>query len=184
MPEYYIQDQQLSNNTRTIIKDEHGKQLFLMVGTWGRQKDVLSLYKMNGQLIAQIKQLSILFGSRFAIYERHQQVGVMRKIFNWPGDFYYIKQLHWAAHGNIYQHQYQIHHFNKKIMTMNTASLFSGDYYVLDIPESKHAAKCICIAAVLDYWLYHKKPHLSSNLQTNEYQTAILAEGYQCQAKN
>lgn len=182
MPEYYIQDRQLSNNTRTIIKDEHGKQLFLMVGTWGRQKDVLSLYKMNGQLVAQIKQLSILFGSRFAIYEHRQQVGIMKKIFNWPGDFYYIKQLHWAAHGDIYHHQYQIHHFNKKIMSMNIATLFSGDYYVLDIPDSKNAAKCICIAAVLDYWLYHKLPQPNTAITTTDYQPIILGEN--CQYPN
>jgi len=35
MSEFFIQDRQLSRVTRTIVKDETGKSLFLMVGRWG-----------------------------------------------------------------------------------------------------------------------------------------------------
>ncbi len=48
----------------------------------------------------------------------------MQKIFNWPGDFYYIRRLHWTVQGDIYNHQYQIHHFNQQIMKMDKATLF------------------------------------------------------------
>ncbi len=48
----------------------------------------------------------------------------MQKIFNWPGDFYYIRRLHWTVQGDIYNHQYQIHHFNQQIMKMDNATLF------------------------------------------------------------
>lgn len=41
-------------------------------------------------------------------------------------------------------------------MKMDKATLFSGDYYVLDISNDEDAPVCICIAAVLDYWLYRK----------------------------
>lgn len=157
MSEFFIQENQLSSITRTIVKDENGKNLFLLVGRWGTRGDALSLYAMNGELVASIKQIGFTFGTRFEIYLDFKKVGTMQKIFNWPGDFYYIRQLHWTAQGNIYNHQYSIHHFNKAIMTMDKATLFSGDYYVIDVVNDENAPVCICIAAVLDYWLYSKK---------------------------
>lgn len=167
MPEYFIQELQLSSRTRTIVKDEKGKSLFLMVGRWGTRGDALSLYAMNGELVASIKQIGFTLGTRFEIYHQYNQVGTMQKIFNWPGDFYYIRRLHWTAQGNIYNHQYSIHHFNNIIMKMDKATLFSGDYYVLDIPDEQDAPVCICIAAVLDYWLYSKKRKPQKNLKLN-----------------
>ena len=41
MSEFFIQDRQLSSITRTIVKDEKGKSLFLMVGRWGTKGDAL-----------------------------------------------------------------------------------------------------------------------------------------------
>ena len=34
MSEFFIQDKQLSSVTRTIVKNEAGKSLFLLVGRW------------------------------------------------------------------------------------------------------------------------------------------------------
>ena len=175
MSEFYIQQHQLSKRTRTIVKDEKNRDIYLMVGNWGRKRDALLLYQMNGQLIASIKQASFIFGSKFIIYENYQKVGEMRKIFNWPGDFYYIKQLHWAAHGDIYQHKYQIHHFNERIMTMDKANFLTGNYYSLDIPNEKNAPKCICIAAVMDYWLYNRSKREAKNAELN-YQASLITD--------
>ena len=67
MSEFFIQDRQLSRVTRTIVKDETGKSLFLMVGRWGTKGDALSLYRLNGHMVASIKQISFTFGTRFDI---------------------------------------------------------------------------------------------------------------------
>lgn len=157
LSEYFIQENRLSSVTRTTIKDEKGNSLFLLVGRWGTRGDALSLYAMNGELVASINQIGLTFGTRFDLYYHFKKIGTMQKIFNWPGDFYYIRQLHWTAQGNIYNHQYSIHHFNKVIMTMDKATMLTGDYYVLNIPDEANAPICICISAVLDYWLYNRK---------------------------
>ncbi|MDH6364747.1 uncharacterized protein YxjI [Enterococcus sp. PF1-24] len=167
MPEFFIQEKQLSNVTRTIVKDEKGQSLFLLVGRWGTRGDALSLYAMNGELIASIKQVGLASRQNFDIYYQFDKVGTMKKIFNWPGDFYYIRQLHWIAQGNIYNHQYKIQHFNHTVMKMDKATLFSGDYYVLDISDETDAPVCICIAAVLDYWLYSRKRKKDNGPQLN-----------------
>lgn len=88
MSEFFIQEKQLGRATRTIVKNEKGHSLFLMVGRWGTKGDALSLYAMNGDLVAHIKQISLTFGTRFELYKEFEKVGTMQKIFNWPGDFY------------------------------------------------------------------------------------------------
>lgn len=167
MSEFFIQEKQLSSVTRTIVKDEQGKSLFLMVGRWGTKGDVLFLYRLDGALVASIKQTSFTFGKRFEIYKNFEKVGTMQKIFNWPGDFYFIQQLHWSVYGDIYNHRYGIYHFNKKIMEMDKATLLSGDYYVLDVTDDEDAPVCICIAAIMDYWLYNRKKKPKTTFRLN-----------------
>ena len=173
MSEFFIQEKQLSSVTRTIVTDELGRSLYLLVGRWGNKGDVLSLYTMGGDLVASIKQVSFVFGQRFELYEHYQKVGSMRKIFNWPGDFYYIKQLKWRVHGDIYHHNYHIHYFSKKIMKMSKASTIRGNFYVLNVTDDQDGPKCICIAAVLDYWLYNRKKEDSDDLN---YRLSQLVE--------
>ncbi|GCF94424.1 hypothetical protein NRIC_23150 [Enterococcus florum] len=156
MTEYYIQEKHLSSATRTIVKDANGKALYLLVGQWGRKGNVLSLYAMDGKMVAHIKQASVIFGRKFEIYQNFTKVGTLHKIFNWPGDFYYIKQLHWAVYGDIYNHHYSINHFNQRVMTMDKGSFLTGDYYVLDVKKQADAPVAICVAAIMDYWLYNR----------------------------
>lgn len=156
MTEFFLQEQNLSSVTRTVIKNAKGKSLYLMVGHWGRKGRVLSLYTMDGTVVAYIQQSSVVFGRKFEIFQDNQKIGVLHKIFNWPGDFYYIKQLNWAVYGDIYDHYYKINHFNERVMTMDKATLLTGDYFVMDVTNPSDAPACICIAAVMDYWLYNR----------------------------
>ena len=123
MSEFFIQEKQLDVQLGQLSKRKRTFPV-LMVGRWGTKGDALSLYAMNGDLVAHIKQISLTFGTRFELYKEFEKVGTMQKIFNWPGDFYYIRRLHWTVQGDIYNHQYQIHHFNQQIMKMDKATLF------------------------------------------------------------
>lgn len=167
--EFFIQEKQLSNVTRTIVKDEAGHSLFLLVGRWGTHGDVLTLYAMNGTLVAKVKQTSFAFGSRFDLYKGFTKIGVLRKLLTISSDFYYIQHLHWTVIGNIKNHRYAIYQVNKRIMTMDKTTLFSGDYFCLEIPNEENAPLCICIAAVLDYWLYNKKKHAIPPLHSVDF---------------
>ena len=42
-------------------------------------------------------------------------------------------------------------------MEMDKATLLTGDYYVIDVVNDEDAPVCICIAAIMDYWLYNRK---------------------------
>lgn len=161
MSEYFIHEKQLSSVTRTIVKDINDRPIFLLVGRWGSKGDVFSLYAMNGELVASIKQASFTVGSKFELYLGFQKVGVLRKIFHLNADFYYIRRLNWVVVGDIYHHAYAIYQENACIMEMSKATLFTGNYFSLNVSKDEYAPLCICIAAVLDYWLYNKKKQAS-----------------------
>lgn len=168
MPEYFIQEQRLGTNTQTIVRDKDGQALYLLIGHWGTKNDVLSLYCMDGSLAASVKQTSVLVGRRFDLYLDVQKVGTLKKLFNWPGDFYYIRQLHWTVYGNIYHHHYAIRHFHHPIMHLNKETYLKENYYKLTVHDAKDTPLCICIAAIMDYWLYNQKkepePYLAQPL--------------------
>ena len=50
-----------------------------MVGRWGTKGDALSLYRLDGTLVASIKQISFTFGTRFEIYKDFEKVGTLQK---------------------------------------------------------------------------------------------------------
>jgi hypothetical protein len=42
---------------------------------------------------------------------------------------------------------------------MDKATLLTGDYYALDVIDPADAPICICVAAIMDYWLYNRNKH-------------------------
>lgn len=169
MTHYYIRQDLLSSSSRTIIKNQKGEALYLMVGRWGMRGDVLSLYQMNGDIVASIKQANFAFklGSRFDLYHEFEKVGSLQRVLSFNRDFYFVHQLGWVVMGDIGNHEYTIYHLNRCVMRMEKASLTTGDFYALEIPDKEEAPLCICIAAVLDYWLLNRKKaedHLKKHL--------------------
>lgn len=154
LTEYFIQEKSFGKAT-TLVKDQDGRPLFTLVGRSGTKGDWLTLYRMNGENIASVKQVSWAFMRRFEIYEGEQKVGTLQRFLNWPSDFYFVQQLHWVVYGNLAQHQYKIQYFNHEVMSMDKTQLLSGGYYRLQVTKEKDAPICICLAAILDYWNYH-----------------------------
>lgn len=159
MTHYYVHQDLLSSSSRTVIKNQDGDSLYLMVGRWGMRGDALSLYQMNGDIVASIKQANLAFkyGSRFDLYHEFKKVGSLQRILSFNRDFYYVHQLGWVVIGDIGNHEYAIYHLNRCVMKMEKANLTTGNFYLLDIHEKEEAPLCICIAAVLDYWLLNRK---------------------------
>ncbi|MGX6979899.1 LURP-one-related/scramblase family protein [Vagococcus elongatus] len=162
MSRYYIQENLLTARQPTVVRNEEGETIFLMVGKWGSRGDVLSLYTFEGELVANVQQISrgTGIGSLFHIYYHFKKVGSLRRVFSFQKDFYFIPQLSWVVVGDIPKHEYNIYSLQKKIMSMEKTYHAKGSFYELDVPQDEYAPICICIAAVLDYWsIDRKKEH-------------------------
>ncbi|MGX7024875.1 LURP-one-related/scramblase family protein [Vagococcus hydrophili] len=149
---YYIQQSLLSAKVRTVIKDEEGRSVFLLVGSWGTRGDSISIYNLEGGILGSAKQTKFAVKSQFDIYRFHEKVGSLSRIFSINRDFYYVKKLRWVAIGDIPHQDYRIYRFNELIMSMTKEVSHQGDFYKIVIQDDDEAAICLCIAAVLDYW--------------------------------
>ncbi|HCM88535.1 MULTISPECIES: LURP-one-related/scramblase family protein [Vagococcus] len=152
MTVYYIQQNLLSAKVRTVIKDTQDRPVFLLVGSWGTRGDSISIYNLDGKVLASAKQTTFAIKSQFEIYSCHDKVGSLSRLFSINRDFYYIKNLRWLAVGDINHQEYKIYRFNELIMEMTKVLSRKGEYYKIVVHEDEDAAVCICIAAVLDYW--------------------------------
>ncbi|MGO3732613.1 MAG: LURP-one-related/scramblase family protein [Vagococcus sp.] len=160
MSKYYIHQPLLSAKVRTVVKDEKGQPVYLLVGRWGTRGDVISVYHLNGTVLASVKQTAFSVQTRFDLYEEHHKVGTLSRIFSIERDFYFIKKLNWLAIGDINNQTYRIYRFSKKVMEMQKVITISGDYCELSVTDSKDAPLCLCVASILDYWARKgKKEH-------------------------
>ncbi|MDR1012840.1 MAG: LURP-one-related family protein [Lactobacillales bacterium] len=157
MAKYFIQQKALSSNARTLVQDENGKNIYILIGRWGKRNDKVSLYDLEGHLLSFIKQISVISGSRFSLYKSHEKVATMQKIPTLKKDRYFLSKLNWIASGNFSEHRYEIKHGRIIIMKMLGTHMLRGDFYSLIIPEKENASIAILISAVLDYWLYNSK---------------------------
>jgi len=158
MSNFYIQQKALSGNQRTLVKNQQGQAIFLLVGRWGTRGDALSLYKMNGDLVASLKQTSFAIGSKFDLYQGFEKVGSLQRFLTLNRDFYFIHGLNWVVVGDIKNQHYKIHQLNHSIMVMDKVFLATGDFYQLSVTDDQHAPLCICISAILDYWVHTRRP--------------------------
>lgn len=167
MVTYYIQQHLLSAKVRTIIKDDNGKPIFLLVGSWGTRGDSISIYTLEGELLASAKQTTLSFRSRFELYEKHEKVGNLSCLFSINRDVYFVKKRYWLVWADIKNQHYRIYYLNQKIMEMSKETNYKGDYFKIQINDEENAPLCFCIAAVLDYWA--RRNNKIKNKQTGEY---------------
>ncbi|AQP53627.1 hypothetical protein CBF34_00765 [Vagococcus penaei] len=157
MTTFYIHQDILSANVRTVVTDEQQKIRYLMVGRWGVKGDSLSIYHLNGTILASVKQKSFSLIQQFDLFENHQLVGYMSRVLRFPKDVYIVRGLRWLIVGSQ-QSQYKVYYLNKLIMTVDKVVLTKGNFYRIAIENEEHTELCLCVAAVLDYWA--RSPHL------------------------
>lgn len=154
---YFIQKKELGSSFRTIVKDEHQHACFLLIGTWGANAQMVSVYSMDGKQLAFVKKRPYAFGTRYDFYEDFQKVGSMRSRFPLHIDFYYLSSLNWYILGHVLQHEYNVYSLSQHIMKLSTTTFPHAsleEAYRLDVSNPLYAPLSLCIASVLDYWLY------------------------------
>ena len=67
MRQLYLRDHATDLHGTTIIRDHQGRSCYLLVGKWGMHYDVLSLYAINGALLAEVKQQSLGMLPKFSL---------------------------------------------------------------------------------------------------------------------
>ncbi|MDO4902702.1 MAG: hypothetical protein Q3959_00405 [Limosilactobacillus sp.] len=152
MRQLYIRDHGSSLGGTTVIRDEQGRSCYLLAGKWGMHHDVLSLYAMNGNLLAEVKQLSLGLLPKFGLYQNHQRVGVVGKSFGFVRQVVYIRGLNWIIVGSPLGSRYKVFAANKLVFDLRPVEK-SGTYcHELRVSQQSDEPLAILIASVLDHW--------------------------------
>ncbi|MDR3156937.1 MAG: hypothetical protein LBT69_03385 [Lactobacillales bacterium] len=180
MEEYFIQQKAFSSNARTLIQDEKGNTLYLLVSSNEKYGIVIHLYNLNGTILGSTRQVNKFIKKRFFLYQNYEKIATMQKIPYFKKNQYFLSKLNWIAGGNFFEHNYKVKHGNKIIMEVHKAYLFKGDFYSLSISEKENAIPAILIAAILDYWL----ANLSSTKRNQSSFKPALGIDYSFMSKN
>ncbi|MGY3765778.1 LURP-one-related/scramblase family protein [Vagococcus vulneris] len=148
---FYIQQALMSANVRTVIKDTEGSVTYLLVGRWGIKGDSLSVYNLNGDLLASARQRSYALNQQFDLIKKHHIVGKLSRLISYPKDVYVVKKLKWVILGNQ-RGQYRVYYLNHQVMSIDKVSFKNKESYKITVVDEEYTEICLCIAAILDYW--------------------------------
>lgn len=152
MRSLYLRDHSTDLHGTTIIRDAQGKSCYLLVGKWGMHHDVLSLYAINGELLAEVKQLSLGLLPKFALYQHRKRVGTVGKSFGFVRQIVYIRGLNWIIVGSPLGSRYRVFGAGKLVFALNPVQ-FSGSYcHELRVTKQDDEPLAILVASVLDHW--------------------------------
>lgn len=139
-----------NDHSATIIHDNFDQACYLLTGKWGIRNDALSLYTMQGQLLAELKQLSLGLMPKFAIYQNRQRMGTIGKSFGFVRELIYIHGLNWVIVGNAFTNHYRVFRNNHLVFTMEPEQ--NGLYCRITINQQADEPIAILIACVLNHW--------------------------------
>lgn len=148
----YLPDQQATIHVTTIIHDGHETPRYLLSGKWGRYQDALTLSTMSGRLLAEVRQLSLGFSPRFALYSGRERVGTMAKSFGFLREFLYIRGLHWVVVGAPLTGRYRVFAGNR--LVFSTEPVHGGRYTKVTVGADEDEPLAALVAAVLNHWAH------------------------------
>ena len=151
MRKLYIRDR-ASSQSATVIHDERAESCYLLTGKWGLRHDALSLYTMQGELLAELKQLTLGITPRFALYQNRQRVGTMGKALGFVREVVYIRGLNWMVMGSAQSNCYRVYRNRRLVFTMGPVENTGGMYTEINVANRADEPLAILVACVLDHW--------------------------------
>lgn len=170
MVHLYMKQAYVSIQNRIIVKDEKGKDIFLIIGKWGRIGDGLSLYAMDGTLLVEVKQTVLSLFPKFDVYVAGKKIASITKHPGIKGPYFKVSRLNWLVTGDFYNHHYRVHHPTRPVMTMEKAYLAFGDFYALSVNQSQDVPICLSIAVIVDHLTLTRLPAAAKRAKGHFYQ--------------
>lgn len=168
MVRLFINQEYMSLQNRMIVKDSSGKEVFLIVGKWGRLGDKMTVYSMDGERLVEAKQTVLSLFPKFTLYKDGENIGAIKKRPGLHGikkPTIYVSRLNWVVHPDFENHVFTVRHFAKKIMTIEKTVSSLGDFYILSIEDEEHASIACVLAVLLDHYIQDKESLMESYKQ-------------------
>lgn len=146
-----MRDHATDHQPATVIHDRDGVARYLLAGKWGLRQDVLSLYNMSGDLLAEVCQLSLGLLPKYALMVDHQRVGVVGKSLGFVREVVYIRGLNWMIVGNALTNHYRVFRGSHQVFAMAPSEDQPG-LLAISIQAESDEPLALLVAAVLNHW--------------------------------
>lgn len=145
-----------TNNQHTqrfTVRDHRGQIVYVINGRWGRKQDVLSIYKLNGDLLMSIKQIKQTPLPVFEVVENGERLGLIRKhpgLFGIRDTYYTLHPHEWVIVGDFEDLYFTATKGNHMIMECEKFVCSSNDIFKLLVEEDHNAPLCALLSIILD----------------------------------
>ena len=147
MLKLYIKEKVFTWGDKFTVKDEFGKDKYIVEGeilTLGKK---LHVYDMTGAEVAFIKQELFRFLPVYSVFCGNRQVAEIKKEFSFLFPRYSIEGLGWDIEGRFMAHDYEITKNGRPIVSISKEWMTWGDSYELNISDP--ADEIVALAVVL-----------------------------------
>lgn len=159
----YIKQKVFSWKDKFYVKDEQGNDRYYIEGELFSLGKKLHIYDMNNNELAFIHQKVLSFLPRFFVFVGGTQIAEIVKEFTFFRNKYRIDGLGWEVDGDFMDHDYEITHGGRPIVTINKEWLTWGDSYVLDIADNVDPVNALSVVLAIDCVIEMQRRASASN---------------------
>ena len=146
----YIKEKVFSWGDKFHVRDEAGRDRYLVQGevfSWGKK---LHVYDMTGSEVAFIKQEVWSWMPRYHVFCGDREVAEIRREFSFFVPRYSIQGLGWEINGHFMAHDYEITRGGVPIVTIRKEWMTWGDSYELDIADPRDEIVALAVLMTID----------------------------------
>lgn len=155
MRSFYIKDRSCDSSVM-IVHDNRDNSCYMITGRWGIRHDALSLYTMQGKLLAEIRQLSLGLFPKFGLYLDRQRVGTIGKTIGFIHELVYIKGLNWVIVGNIFSNRFKVFRNGHLVFSMVPDQSTNGIFNRVTVTQEADEPLALLVAVILNHWSHHR----------------------------
>lgn len=146
----YIKQKVFSWKDKFYVKDENGNDRYYIEGELFSLGKKLHIYDMNSNELAFIHQKVLSFLPRFFVFIGGIQVAEIVKEFTFFRNKYRIDGLGWDVDGDFMDHDYEITHMGRPIVSISKEWFTWGDSYMLDIADNVDPINALSVVLAID----------------------------------
>ncbi len=150
----YLREHGSQRSATTIIHDQSNNACYLLAGKWGLRQDVLSLYTMKGDLLAEVKQMTLGLRPKFVLYQNRHRVGVVAKSLGFIRQVIYIRGLNWVVVGTPLSNRYRVYQNNRLVFSTSPLEGTGGLYQAISISNQADEPLALLVTTILNHWAH------------------------------
>lgn len=146
--ELCIKEKELSLPEKFDIYDENGNIKYYVVKKIALKQE-LTIYNLNKECIAKLKQCSFHSLSSFLVNVAGKEYHLIQK-FHMFRSHIHLKENGWELKGDFTSHNYEIYNLSTQVATIHQKWLSFGNCYHLQCEKSTDDLLALCIVLAVD----------------------------------